>query len=142
MALQKIAFAINKTNYNQIKIKLFVNNIISKIIKKISLNNINTIFYKYASFIWYLINTLFDIVIVNNSLLNFSNNCLVSIKIKLNAIVNSDSKNFNSNKNTYFFNNYSFLLNYTYYKNNLDGNNNSKFDKNSIVSIKKCIREK
>lgn len=81
-------------------------------------------------------------MIVNNSLLNFSNNCLVSIKIKLNAIVNSNSKNFNSNKNTYYFNNYSFLLNYTYYKNNLDGNNNNKFDKNSIVSIKKCIRKK
>lgn len=72
---------------------------------------------------------------------NFFGNCLAPINVETNVVLDSDSDNSSSNKNSYFSNNYSFLFNYDHYKNNLNGNNNSKSNISSMVIIKKRIWE-
>lgn len=74
---------------------------------------------------------------VDNSVLNSLSNRLASINIKTNTVIDSDSNNSSSDKESYLFDNCSFLSNNDYHKNNLDIASNNKSSTSLIVSIKK-----
>lgn len=76
---------------------------------------------------------------VDNSVPNFFNNCPVSINIETNIEIDFNLDNSNSNKDSYFSNNHSFLFNHDYHKNNLNGGSNNKSNTSLTISIQKRI---
>lgn len=80
-------------------------------------------------------------MVVNNSIPNFLCNCLVLIDIKTNIVVDFDSENSTSNKKIYLSNDYIFLFNNNYYKDNLSINSNYKSAINLIILIKKRTQQ-
>lgn len=125
----------------RIEIKLLINNIIFKTTKIFFLNNINTIFYKYTSFIQFFKKIAVNVVVINNSMPNSFNNYLVLINIITNVVIDSNLDNFRSNKKNYLFNNCSFLSKNNFYKNNINSSSNRKFGINLVILIKNCIQQ-
>lgn len=80
-----------------------------------------------------------NVITVNDSLPNFSDNRLALINLEIKAVINFNNDNFSFNKDNYFFDDYNSLSHYDYHKNHSDGNNNDKSNTSLMVPRKKCI---
>lgn len=135
-------FAKDNVCYNikqiiaRIEIKLPIDNVTSQTIKNFSLNNINTIFHKYASFIRFLITTAVNIVAIDDSMPNSFGNHQALVNIETNVVIDFNPDNYSSNKNSYLSDDYSSLSNDNYYKDNLNNGSNGESGIPLTVSIK------